>query len=779
MNSNTEEFGNTFPVAISKGFYDRNSKWLLLLLVLIAPAILFASAKVLTPGDMSGYLLDVSHWLPQRKSLVRDMKRFSEVAGNDRGNVVRVSWDGCNLEDARRLAFATELKKLNWPAELANGNPTQPLFDDVLTIEDIVKKFKDGKVDLTRQQIDSQLENVIIGSGGTTCIVAALPTREPAKRAHALAQLNHIPEQIEGLDLSDLRMFGGPIYTAKVDDSGQQILKKFTPISVSIAILCAWFCLRRLTPMLAVFLNALVTTCAALASLYLMDAQMDPLLMLIPGFWFIMGISAGMHFVNYYIEVRQHYTQESTDHATIAAKMAFRPACLATLTTCIGLVSLCTSEIMPVWRFGLYSSVGLACGFVAMYLFLPSFLHVWGGRIASDRLVATPIGKSFWNWHESFVMHFKNKMALTFVTIVVISIVGFSQLGFSNRLKDQFAARTKINTDTQWFEDNIGPVVPFELLVRFPDSAKLRPSQCLGYVDSLQEKLENMKLPSKTLAATSLVPYLPGTGARQSIRRAVMDKRLESMTGALEKSGYVLREDGVQLWRLTMFAYSSSNVTMSDYYRSIRDVLQQHTDEFSDSGFDEDISYSGLGSRMAIITDQLGGGLAKSCVTSVVLILLVLIVALRSLTLGVTAMIPNVFPVAFSFGMFGYFQPNLDIGSIMTASIAMGIAVDDTIHFMYWFKKGLGQNLSRDDALRVAIRKSGRAIAATSLICGLGFCVYFFCDFMPVARFGQLLFFMLLAALVGDLLFLPALLRSIPENWQRQNNNSVGENAGT
>ena len=481
-----------------------------------------------------------------------------------------------------------------------------------------------------------------------------------------------------------------------------------------------------------------------------------------------MGISAGMHFVNYYLEIRQHFDDPESDHATMTARMAFRPAFLAALTTCIGLSSLCTSEIMPVWRFGMYSSVGLACGFVAMYLFLPSFLHVLGRSIPHEKLVATPVGKKFWEWHESFVMRFKHKMAFLFIAIVAISVVGFSQLGFSNRLKDQFAASTRINTDTQWFEDNIGPVIPFELLIRFPKSAELRPSQCLGYLNSLQQKLDSMTMSSKTLSATSLVPFQTGTGARQAIRRAVMDKRLESMSGALQETGYVLDDDDSQLWRLTMFAYSSSDVTMSDYYRGIRAVLKRHQDEYQDADMQESISYSGLGSRMAVITHQLGGGLAISCVTSVALILLVLIVALRSFTLGITAMIPNVFPVAFSFGMFGFFRPNLDIGSIMTASIAMGIAVDDTIHFMYWFKKGVVQRLSRDNALRLAIRKSGRAIASTSLICGLGFCVYFFCDFMPVARFGQLLFFMLLAALLGDLVFLPALLRSVPERWFRR-----------
>ena len=224
---------------------------------------------------------------------------------------------------------------------------------------------------------------------------------------------------------------------------------------------------------------------------------------------------------------------------------------------------------MPVWRFGLYSSVGLACGFVAMYLFLPSFLSVVGSRVGQDKLVATAVGRKFWDWHESFVMQFKQKMAFVFVTILIISIVGFTQLGFSNRLKDQFSASTKINTDTEWFEENIGPVIPFELLVRFPSVANLRPSQCLGYLHSLQEKLNTMGLPGKTLSATSLVPFQKGSGARQAIRRAVMDKRLESMAGALQQSGYVLDEDDSQLWRLTLFAYSTADVTMSDYYLSL------------------------------------------------------------------------------------------------------------------------------------------------------------------------------------------------------------------
>jgi hypothetical protein len=77
----------------------------------------------------------------------------------------------------------------------------------------------------------------------------------------------------------------------------------------------------------------------------------------------------------------------------------------------------------------------------------------------------------------------------------------------------------------------------------------------------------------------------------------------------------------------------------------------------------------------------------------------------------------------------------------------------------------MSESLSRDQAIRYAIHKSGRAILCTSLVCGLGFLVFFFCDFMPVARFGQLLFIMLGSALLGDLYFLPGLLRTLPDRW--------------
>ena len=102
----------------------------------------------------------------------------------------------------------------------------------------------------------------------------------------------------------------------------------------------------------------------------------------------------------------------------------------------------------------------------------------------------------------------------------------------------------------------------------------------------------------------------------------------------------------------------------------------------------------------------------------------------------------------------------VDIGSMMTASVAMGVAVDDTIHFLTWFRKGMDQGMERRGALILAYERCAAAMTQTTLIGGLGLSVFAFSSFTPTQRFGTMMLTLLAAALVGDLLFLPALLAS-------------------
>ena len=97
---------------------------------------------------------------------------------------------------------------------------------------------------------------------------------------------------------------------------------------------------------------------------------------------------------------------------------------------------------------------------------------------------------------------------------------------------------------------------------------------------------------------------------------------------------------------------------------------------------------------------------------------------------------------------------------MMTASVALGIAVDGTLHFLNWFRRELDAGHSRQESVALSFRHCARAIAQTTFICGLGLLVYALSDFVPTRRFAFMMFALLVAACVGDLILLPALLVS-------------------
>ena len=106
-------------------------------------------------------------------------------------------------------------------------------------------------------------------------------------------------------------------------------------------------------------------------------------------------------------------------------------------------------------------------------------------------------------------------------------------------------------------------------------------------------------------------------------------------------------------------------------------------------------------------------------------------------------------------GWLGY---SIEIGSVMTASVALGIAVDDTLHFLTWFRRGTSEGLSRYSSIRYAFEHCAKAMIDTSLICGLGALPFVFGVFMPTIKFAMMLTILLLVSLLGDLILLPAIL---------------------
>lgn len=158
-------------------------------------------------------------------------------------------------------------------------------------------------------------------------------------------------------------------------------------------------------------------------------------------------------------------------------------------------------------------------------------------------------------------------------------------------------------------------------------------------------------------------------------------------------------------------------------------------------------------------------GLIMGFGTDVLLVVVSVIVLMRNWSSGLLLFLTSVFPMALVFGVMGWCGWVVDIGSVMAPCVALGVTIDDAIHFVLWFGTGTSRGLSRPNAVALAYAVCGRAMVQSWGVIGIGLSVFALSAFVPTFRFGALTIALLTAALICNLVFLPALLAGPIGGW--------------
>jgi predicted RND superfamily exporter protein len=159
------------------------------------------------------------------------------------------------------------------------------------------------------------------------------------------------------------------------------------------------------------------------------------------------------------------------------------------------------------------------------------------------------------------------------------------------------------------------------------------------------------------------------------------------------------------------------------------------------------------------ISSTMVSGQIKSLSIAVMVISLIMFFVFRSFSLGILSLIPNIFPIIMNFGIMGALGIPLNTATSLISAVAIGIAVDDTIHFLHKYREARREKKQRDEAIQNTILIKGKAIMTTSIILASGFGVLLLSSFTPTIQFGGLTALIMVSALAGDLLLLPAILR--------------------
>jgi predicted RND superfamily exporter protein len=217
--------------------------------------------------------------------------------------------------------------------------------------------------------------------------------------------------------------------------------------------------------------------------------------------------------------------------------------------------------------------------------------------------------------------------------------------------------------------------------------------------------------------------------------------------------------DSGNYWRISLRVSTQKNldyaVMIADVENRIEMVRQQNHDQEL-----ENVRMDVTGGIPLVFRAQelLLWDLIYSFMTAFGLIAITMMVVLRGFVRGLLAMVPNVFPCVIVFGLLGLCRIPVDMGSMMTASVALGISVDSTLHLLTWMSIAMRRGLTRKEAVLYAVQRCSTALTQTMVICGIGMLVFGWSDFVPVARFAILLCAILFISLLGAVVALPAIL---------------------
>ncbi len=450
----------------------------------------------------------------------------------------------------------------------------------------------------------------------------------------------------------------------------------------------------------------------------------------------------------------------------------------------------------------------------------PPKLKLGGAAAAESEGAWRPIEQSPW-WKVGHWITDHHALASAACLLVMAGVgYGITRVESSVQLMRLFSPKARIRTDYQWLEKHLGPLVPMEILVRIDkDACGLDFRERMELVERIQEKIAGLEEVGSSLSTVTFSRGLDvpsGGGVFARIIGLNQDRREDTLARALARhredflEGDYLRDAQVtepvgpvpeppsrglvadvgmqlglvsrpeprpvatrtrdeELWRISARVSAVQEVDYAlfkaDLQKEIAPILASLE---ADGVKGVAIDYTGLVPLVYKAQHSLLDGLQIGFVWDFLIIVAVMILLCRAASAGLVLLLPAAFPAVLVFGGMGWGNSILksfgsgslliDIGTVMAPSVALGVTVDDVVHFMLWFRRGISDGLDRKQAAMLAYKGCARAMYQSWGVIGIGLSVFSLSPFGPTQRFGYMMLSMLTIALVGNLVFLPALL---------------------
>jgi len=561
----------------------------------------------------------------------------------------------------------------------------------------------------------------------------------------------------------EVHVAGSPVVTHWVKRSMIRDMSLFMRLVILVIGLCLFIMFRRLS---GVLLPLLIVALALVSTLGLMAWFRVPIktpTMILPSFLLAVGVGAAVHILSlFYQELQKNSPPEEAIASTLGHSGL--AVVMTALTTAAGLGSFATAEVAPIADLGVFASLGVLLSLVYTIILLPALLAIFPIKTKRPRQNSTgPFFDRVLDWVTDFTTGRPKTVTAVSLILAGLAVTGAARLSFTHDVLTWLPEDLPVRRATLKIDQALKGTLMAEFILDTGRENGLYDPETLKKLDRLAREFEAFRDEDLFVGkATSVADII------KEIHQALHEDKPQFYAVPdnpalipqefllFENSGSDDLEDVVdsrfRLARFTLRLPWRDSIRYVPFIAGLADRFQ------AAFGPEAKVTITGLSSIFSRTVYVAVRSAARSYIVAFVVISLLMILLIGSLKIGLLAMLPNLAPIFVTLGLMGWLGFPFDMFTMLIGSIAIGLAVDDTIHFMHHFRRYYALTGDPVESVRQTLHTAGRAMLVASVVLSLGFFILMLASMNNIYYFGLLTGLAIILALLADFFMSPALM---------------------
>ena len=562
----------------------------------------------------------------------------------------------------------------------------------------------------------------------------------------------------------EVKLAGTPVLSKYLKASMQKDMPNYLKFVILTIALCLGLLFRRPAGVVLPLVIVILSLVSTAGLMFAFGKAIKLPTTVLPSFLLAVGVGDAVHVLSVFF---QRFDSGASKEDAIAYALGHSgfAIIMTTVTTAGGLISFAGAEVAPIADLGLFTTAGVSMALLYTILLLPALLAVLPVKPKPPKAGAKAEGKvdRFLQGMGSVAIGHPGKVLIASFLIIGVSAALCTGTRFSHDLLSWLPPRRDLQKDTTLIDQRLRGTTTLELVIDTKKKNGLYEPSVMNALEKVRGEIEQFTDPplfvGKTLAFSDIIKEI-----NQALDANNPESyKLPQTRNAIAQEIFVFETSGSD--DLTDFAdgdYSKTRLTVKapwldaiNYEKFIKIVEKMAGDGFGELA---SVHTTGLVPLLGRTISAAMHSTVTSYATAVVIITILMVILIGNIKLGLISMIPNLAPIVFTIAFMSAVDLPMDMFTMLIGSIAIGIVVDDTIHFMSSFQREYGASGDAELAVRKTLAETGRAMLVTSIVLSAGFFVFTLSTMANLNRFGLLTAMTILIALLSDLLLAPALM---------------------